>query len=104
VLRAALQAQWAAVNAELAEAYCRRFPADQMHRDGHTASTVASRLGALRLPCQVLSHRESGAHILPGDAALPTHSGIVITRGLQERRTTCRRLAGRKGKGCTGAA
>lgn len=84
VLRAALRAQWAAVDAELVAAYCRRFPAGQVCRDGHKAITVASRLGTLRLPRQVLSHRESGAHVMPGDAALPTHNGTVITRGLQE--------------------
>jgi hypothetical protein len=83
-LRAALRAQWAAVDAQLVDAYCRRFPAGQVRRDGYKAITVASRLGTLRLPRQVLSHRESGAHVMPGDAALPAHNGTVITRGLQE--------------------
>jgi hypothetical protein len=76
-LRAALQAQWAAVDAQLVESYSRRFPADQVRRDGHKLITVASRLGTLRLPRQVLSHREGGAHVMPGNAALPSHSGMV---------------------------
>ncbi len=84
VLRAALQAQWAAVDAQLVTAYCLRFPADQVRRDGHKAITVASRLDTLRLPRQVLIHHDTCAHVMPGDAALPTHAGTVITRALQE--------------------
>jgi hypothetical protein len=82
VLRAALQAQWETLDAQLVEAYCQRFPADQVHRDGHRPITVASRLGTLQR--QVLVHRDSGVRIRPGDAALPTHAGIISTRALQE--------------------
>jgi hypothetical protein len=84
VLRAALQAQWAALDAELVASYCRRIPPDQVRRDGHKVITVASRLGTLQLPRQVLTHRIGGAYVMPGDAALPTHGGIVTTRALQE--------------------
>ena len=84
ILCAALQAQWAAVDAQLVEAYCARFPPGEVLRDGHKAITVASRLGILRLPRQVLSHRESSAHVMPADAALPAHRGIVTTRAPQE--------------------
>jgi hypothetical protein len=84
VLRAALQAQWAALDAQLVETYCQGLPPGQVRRDGHRAITVASRLGTLRLPRQVLSHADTGAHVMPGDAALPPHRGVVITRGLQE--------------------
>jgi hypothetical protein len=48
VLRAALLAQWEAIDAHLVDAYCRRFPADQVLRDGHRTITVASRLAACR--------------------------------------------------------
>lgn len=48
------------------------------------AITVAGRLGTLRLPRQVLRHRENGTHVMPGDAVLPPHGGMVITRALQE--------------------
>jgi hypothetical protein len=84
VLRAALQAQWAALDAQLVEAYCRRFPTDQVRRDGHRPITVASRLGTLQFQRQVLVHRDSGTRVRPGDAALPAHAGIITTRALQE--------------------
>jgi hypothetical protein len=84
VLRAALQAQWGTLDAQLVEAYCRRFPADQVRRDGHRSITIASRLGTLQLQRQVLVHRDSGTRIRPGDAALPAHAGIITTRALQE--------------------
>jgi hypothetical protein len=84
VLRAALQAQWETLDAQLVEAYCRRFPANQVHRDGHRPITVASRLGTLQLQRQVLVHRNSGARVRPGDAALLAHAGIITTRALQE--------------------
>jgi hypothetical protein len=84
VLRAAFQAQWAALDAQLVAAYCRRFTPDELRRDGHKPITVASRLGTLQLPRQVLRHAATGVHVMPGDAALPAHNGMVITRGLQE--------------------
>jgi hypothetical protein len=40
VLRAALQAQWAALDAQLVDAYCRRFPPDHLRRDGHRPITA----------------------------------------------------------------
>jgi hypothetical protein len=84
VLRTALQAQWVLLDAQLVEAYCRRFSADQVHRDGHRPITVASRLGTLQLQRQVLVQRDSGTRVRPGDAALPAHAGIITTRALQE--------------------
>jgi hypothetical protein len=84
VLRASLQAQWVLLDAQLVEAYCRRFPADQVHRDGHRPITIASRLGTLQLQRQVLMHRDSGTRVRPGDAALPAHAGIITMRALQE--------------------
>jgi hypothetical protein len=84
VLRVALQAQWTARDAQLVAAQCRRFPPDRLRRDGPQPITVASRLGALLLPRQVLVDRESGARVRPSDAALPAHGGIVTTRAVQE--------------------
>src|SRR5262249_46279671 len=46
--------------------------------------TVASRFGILRLSRQVCSHLQTQTHVIPGNAALPPHNGIIITRGLQE--------------------
>jgi hypothetical protein len=74
VLRAALQARWVMLDAQLVDAYCRRFPADQVRRDGHRPITVASRLGRLQLQRQVVVHRDSGVRVQPGDAALPALS------------------------------
>lgn len=45
---------------------------------------VASRFGRLTLRRQVLVDRARGTHVMPGNAVLPPHGGIVITRGLQE--------------------
>ncbi len=45
---------------------------------------MASRLGTLKLSRQVLCHSDSGTHVLPGNALLPAHEGMIITRGLQE--------------------
>jgi hypothetical protein len=46
--------------------------------------TVASRFGILTLSGQVCSHPATQTHLIPGNAALPPHNGIIITRGLQE--------------------
>jgi len=45
---------------------------------------VASRFGRLTVRRQVLEHSRTGQHVTPGNAVLPPHGGIVITRGLQE--------------------
>jgi hypothetical protein len=45
---------------------------------------VASRFGRLTLQRQVLVHRATQTHVMPGNAVLPPHGGIVITRGVQE--------------------
>jgi hypothetical protein len=47
-LRVALQAQWAAVDARLADAYLQRFPAGHVRRDGCKPISVASRLGTVQ--------------------------------------------------------
>jgi hypothetical protein len=83
-LRVALQAQWAAVDARLADAYRQRFPAGQVRRDGSKPITVASRMGTVQLTRQVLVHPATGRHVMPGDAALPPHKGRITTRALQE--------------------
>ena len=46
--------------------------------------TVASRFGTLHLRRQVCAHTDGRPHVMPGNALLPAHQGIVITRGLQE--------------------
>ncbi|GAC1538141.1 MAG: hypothetical protein NVS2B7_08900 [Herpetosiphon sp.] len=46
--------------------------------------TVASRFGILTLARQLCSHPATQTHVMPGNAVLPEHHGIIITRGLQE--------------------
>ena len=46
--------------------------------------TVASRFGTLHLSRQICSHPQTRSHVIPGNAVLPPHNGIIITRGLQE--------------------
>ncbi len=55
-----------------------------VHADGHELVTVASRFGALSLSRQVCSHPRTQTHVIPSNAVLPPHHGIIITRGLQE--------------------
>ena len=59
-----------------------------MHADGHEPLTVASRftqrVPALSLSRQICSHPLTQSHGIPGNAVLPAHNGVVITRGLQE--------------------
>jgi len=63
------------------------FPPVVWQRDGLATLEVASRFGRLTLRRQVLATGVGTAHethATPGDAALPPHGGLVITRGLQE--------------------
>jgi hypothetical protein len=53
-----------------------------VHADGHEPITVASRFGTLTLPRQVCQHQDAGTHVMPGNAVLPPHHGLIITRGL----------------------
>jgi hypothetical protein len=46
--------------------------------------TVVSRFVKLSLKRQVLSHHEPARHVMPGNAVLPPHEGVIITRGIQE--------------------
>lgn len=43
-----------------------------------------TRFGVVYLPRQVCYNRVEGRHVMPGNAALPAHEGVVLTRGLQE--------------------
>ncbi len=87
VLRGVLQAQWEATDAAAVAAHRRRFPPVVWQRDGGAPLEVASRFGRLTRRRQVLATGVGTAHethARPGDAALPPHGGLVITRGLQE--------------------
>lgn len=52
--------------------------------DGHESITIASRFGTLDLKRRICYHHDRQTHVLPGNAVLPPHHGIIITRGLQE--------------------
>jgi hypothetical protein len=55
-----------------------------IHADGRETVTVASRFGTLSLSRQVCQHPDTQTHVMPGNAVLPPHHGLIITRGLQE--------------------
>ncbi len=55
-----------------------------VHADGHEPVTVASRFGTLALFRQLCAHPQTQTHVIPGNAVLPPHNGIIITRGPQE--------------------
>ena len=52
--------------------------------DGWEALKVATQFGIIYLRRQVLHHQGSERHVMPGNAMLPPHEGVLITRGLQE--------------------
>ncbi len=84
ILRRLLQAAWEALDRALVAAYRQQHPAEVVTADGHEPLTVASRFGRLHLNHQVLCHGDPATHVLPANAVLPDHQGVVITRGLQE--------------------
>jgi hypothetical protein len=59
-------------------------PLGAIQRDGCRSLKVATRLGVLQLPRQVCFLRGEGRHVMPGNRLLPAHTGMLITRALQE--------------------
>ncbi len=82
ILRRVLQAQWELIDAALVAQHRQRCVPQPVTADGHEAVTVASRFGILTLSRQVCQHGPAQPHVLPGNAMLPPHHGIIITRGL----------------------
>jgi len=60
------------------------LPPGAVVADGYETLTVASRLGTLRLRRQVGVQTQTRTHVMPGNALLPEHQGMLITRGLAE--------------------
>lgn len=60
------------------------FPQGGVQGDGCRPLKVATRLGVLHLPRQVCFLRAEGRHVLPSNRLLPAHTGMLITRALQE--------------------
>ncbi len=63
---------------------CAQMAPAVVHQDGQETVTVASRFGLLHLSRQVCVDPRIQSHTLPGNAVLPLHGGMIITRGLQE--------------------
>ena len=82
ILRRVLQAQWELIDAALVAQHRQRGVPQPVAADGHEPVTVASRFGILTLSRQVCQHGPAQPHVLPGNAVLPPHHGIIITRGL----------------------
>src|SRR6266542_2552662 len=60
------------------------FPPPPRSADGHAPVKVARRFGTLELTRQVFAPVGDQPHVMPGNAVLPPHQGMIITRGLQE--------------------
>ena len=84
ILRRVLQAQWDIIDAALVAQHRQDAFPQSVIADGHEPITVASRFGTLQLSRQVCQYTGLQTHALPGNAVLPLHRGIIITRGLQE--------------------
>jgi len=84
ILRRLLHAQWDQIDAALVARHCAQVAAAVVHQDGQETVTVASRFGLLHLSRQVCVDPRTQSHTMPGNAVLPPHGGIIITRGLQE--------------------
>ncbi len=84
LLRRLCELQWDAVDAEAAARYRATQAPGSVEADGYETLTAASRFGTLHLRRQVCAHHDGRPHVMPGNDLLPTHHGILITRGLQE--------------------
>jgi len=84
ILRRLLHAQWDQIDAALVARHCARVAPAVVQKDGHETVTVASRFGLLHLARQVCIDPHTQSHSMPGNAVLPPHGGMIITRGLQE--------------------
>ena len=76
-----VELQWEELDAQAVARYRQGRP--EVVADGYQTLQVASRFGTLQLRRQVCAHPD-GTHVLPGNALLPEHGGMLITRGLAE--------------------
>jgi len=84
ILRRLLHAQWDERDAALVARHGAQLAPAVVQHDGQETVTVASRFGPLHLARQVCVDPRTQRHTLPGNAVLPPHGGMLITRGLQE--------------------
>jgi len=52
--------------------------------DGQAWLTVATQFGIVKLPRRVCYNAQTERHVMPGNTVLPSHEGMLVTRGLQE--------------------
>jgi hypothetical protein len=83
LLRWLYELQWEELDRQAVARYLQQAPG-RVVADGYEPLTVASRFGTLRLRRRVCVQRETNRHVLPGNALLPAHQGMLITRGLAE--------------------
>lgn len=93
ILRRTLHAQWALIDQALVNAYCCEYPLEEITRDGHVPLTVVSRFGRVDLPRQMLTHKATTAHVMPGNAVLPAHEGMITTRAFRSGPACCRKTS-----------
>ncbi len=84
VLRHLCELQWEEGDAAAVAHYQQRQPPGAVVADGYETLTVASRVGTLRLRRQVCVQTQTQTYVMPGNALLPEHQGMLITRGLAE--------------------
>jgi hypothetical protein len=82
-MRQLLVEQWRLTDQQLVARF-RQEQSGVTRGDGYDLLKVASRLGVVQLPRQVCYLPGVKCHVLPGNTGLPTHTGQVTTRGLQE--------------------
>ena len=84
VLRRVFQLAWEQLDAALVAQYRAAHPTRRLPADGVLPLTVVSRFGSVPLRRQMLTDRAQHTHVIPGNAVLPEHGGVLTTRGLQE--------------------
>jgi hypothetical protein len=75
VMRHLLVRQWEGVEQQLVASYRSFFPLSPMKGDGHDPLKVASRVGILQLPRQVLERADGGGTSCPGMTCCPSTAG-----------------------------
>src|SRR6185437_6649478 len=84
ILRYLYELAWEELDAQAVASYRASHAPGAVVADGYAPLRVASRFGLLQLRRQVCVHPETNGHVLPGNALLPRHHGMLITRGLTE--------------------
>jgi hypothetical protein len=84
ILRHLYELAWEELDAHAVASYRAGHAPGAVLADGYAPLRIASRFGLLQLRRQVCVHPETNGHVLPGNALLPRHHGMLITRGLTE--------------------